>query len=544
MTRPHARLRHPARAAGRPRHGGDVGARLRWRLRGRQPDRRADLARRNPGHPRPDDCPLRPRPSALRAVFHLPRQHPLRRHGLLLRVRDAGAAAHHAAAAGDARAHPRRGDRRHPRRRPARHLCRLPPRQPGREGHHGGIDPRLLGADLLGRADPDPVLRRPSRLAAGREPRRDKEPLRRRVERPHAGRLEASDPAGDEPRLVQARDDDPPRPRRHARDHADRHHQVRARRRAFGSDDPAPARPEADLDPDRDSVRPRVRLDARFRGRDRDHLLLARRRQADHRFDRPARPAGDGRLPDPDRLPVRDHQPRDRPRLRAARSAPAPGGGVNAEALSAFWSEFRESRIAVAALAIIVGVVIAVIIAPLITPQDPYDLANLPLSDARRPPGFVGQDGYTHLLGTDAQGRDLYSAILYGLRISLQMGLVAGAIALAIGATLGIVAAHAGGRVEALIMRIVDLQLSFPAILLALVLAALLGQGKAQLITALVAAPLSGARIVFRHLLPNSLPPLIVVATLQVANAISLEATLSFLGLGLPPTEPSPRRSW
>ena len=240
---------------------------------------------------------------------------------------------------------------------------------------------------------------------------------------------------------------------------------------------------------------------------------------------------------------------------------------MNAEALSAFWSEFRESRVAVAALAIIVGVVIAVIIAPLITPQDPYDLATLPLSDARRPPGFVGQDGYTHLLGTDAQGRDLYSAILYGLRISLQMGLVAGAVALAIGATLGIVAAHAGGRVEALIMRIVDLQLSFPAILLALVLAALLGQGKAQLITALVAAqyayfartafgaaaaerrkdyieaaaatPLSGARIVFRHLLPNSLPPLIVVATLQVANAISLEATLSFLGLGLPPTEPS-----
>ena len=127
---------------------------------------------------------------------------------------------------------------------------------------------------------------------------------------------------------------------------------------------------------------------------------------------------------------------------------------MNAEALSAFWSEFRESRVAVAALAIIVGVVIAVIIAPLITPQDPYDLANLPLSDARRPPGFVGQGGYTHLLGTDAQGRDLYSAILYGLRISLQMGLVAGAIALAIGATLGIVAAHVGGRVEALIMRI------------------------------------------------------------------------------------------
>jgi peptide/nickel transport system permease protein len=240
---------------------------------------------------------------------------------------------------------------------------------------------------------------------------------------------------------------------------------------------------------------------------------------------------------------------------------------VNTEALSAFWSEFRESRIAVAALVLVVAVVLAALLAPLITPQDPYDIANLSLADARRPPGFVGSEGYTHVLGTDAQGRDLYSAILYGLRISLEMGLVAGAIALTIGATLGIVAAHAGGRVEALIMRLVDLQLSFPAILLALVLAALLGQGKTQLIAALVAAqyayfartafgaaaaerakdyveaaaatPLPGWRIVFRHLLPNALPPLIVVATVQVANAISLEATLSFLGLGLPPTEPS-----
>jgi peptide/nickel transport system permease protein len=240
---------------------------------------------------------------------------------------------------------------------------------------------------------------------------------------------------------------------------------------------------------------------------------------------------------------------------------------VNAEALSAFWSEFRESRIAVAALGIVVAIVLAAVCAPLITPQDPYDIANLSLADARRPPGFVGSEGYTHVLGTDAQGRDLYSAILYGLRISLQMGLVAGAIALTVGATLGIVAAHAGGRVEALIMRLVDLQLSFPAILLALVLAALLGQGRTQLVAALVAAqyayfartafgaaaaerakdyveaaaatPLSGRRIIFRHLLPNALPPLIVVATVQVANAISLEATLSFLGLGLPPTEPS-----
>jgi peptide/nickel transport system permease protein len=235
--------------------------------------------------------------------------------------------------------------------------------------------------------------------------------------------------------------------------------------------------------------------------------------------------------------------------------------------LGRFWAEFNESRIAVAALAIVFAVIIVAILAPWLVPQNPYDLGTLSLADARRAPGFVGTGGYVHWLGTDASGRDLFSAIIYGLRISLQMGLAAGAFALALGTTLGIVAAYRGGRIEAAIMRLVDLQLSFPAILLALVLVALLGQGRMQLIIALVSAqyayfartahgaataerrkdyieaalatPLSGARIVFRHLLPNCLPPLIVVATVQVANSIALEATLSFLGLGLPITEPS-----
>ncbi|MBM3523798.1 MAG: ABC transporter permease [Alphaproteobacteria bacterium] len=233
----------------------------------------------------------------------------------------------------------------------------------------------------------------------------------------------------------------------------------------------------------------------------------------------------------------------------------------------AFWREYRENGFAVAALIVVALVVTAALAAPLITPQDPYDLANLNLMDARRPPGHVGSEGYVHWLGTDAQGRDLYSAILYGLRISLQMGIAAGAIALTIGAALGIVSSIASNRVEQAIMRVVDLQLSFPAILLALVLVAVLGQGRIPLIIALVAAqyayfartaygaataerqkdyveaaratPLSGASVVLRHLLPNCLPPLIVVGTVQVANAIALEATLSFLGLGLPPTEPS-----
>ena len=231
------------------------------------------------------------------------------------------------------------------------------------------------------------------------------------------------------------------------------------------------------------------------------------------------------------------------------------------------WAEFRDNRIAVAALVVIVIIAVLALFAPLITPQDPYNLAKLVLSDARRPPGAIGSGGYVHWLGTDAQGRDLLSAILYGLRISVLIGIAAGAVAFVVGATMGALAAFAGGRTEMLIMRFVDLQLSFPAILLALVLSALLGQGRLQMIAALAVAqyayfartahgaaaterakdyveaalstPLPARSVLFRHILPNCLPPLIVVATVQVANSIALEATLSFLGLGLPVTEPS-----
>ena len=232
-----------------------------------------------------------------------------------------------------------------------------------------------------------------------------------------------------------------------------------------------------------------------------------------------------------------------------------------------FWNEFRENRIAVLALSIVVLMALLALFASFVSPQNPYDLANLSLMDSRRPPGFVGTGGYTHWLGTDPQGRDLLSAIFYGLRISIQIGLAAGFVSLSIGTALGILAAYIGGRVENLIMRLVDLQLSFPAILLALVIVALLGQGKVQLISALVAAqyayfartaygaakaergkdyieaavatPLGNRLVILKHLLPNCTPPLIVVATVQIANSISLEATLSFLGLGLPVTEPS-----
>jgi peptide/nickel transport system permease protein len=170
-------------------------------------------------------------------------------------------------------------------------------------------------------------------------------------------------------------------------------------------------------------------------------------------------------------------------------------------------------------------------------------------------------------LGADGAGRDMWSAMLYGLRISLGVGVASGVIALTIGTALGLAAAYRGGWLDALIMRIVDLQLSFPAILVALILVAILGRGADKVMIALILVQwayyartvrgsalveqrkeyveaarclaLSSSRIVFRHLLPNCLAPMIVVGTLQTAHAISLEATLSFLGVGLPLTEPS-----
>jgi peptide/nickel transport system permease protein len=207
------------------------------------------------------------------------------------------------------------------------------------------------------------------------------------------------------------------------------------------------------------------------------------------------------------------------------------------------------------------------ILAPWITPQNPYDLGQVDVLDGRLAPGSKAFAGYTMWLGSDGAGRDLYSAILYGLRISLTVGVASGVIALLIGMVIGLVAAYAGGRLEAIIMRIVDLQLSFPASLVALMLVAALGKGVDKIILALVVAQwayyartvratalvernkeyveaaqclgLSRLRIVFRHILPNCMAPLIVVGTVQTASAISLEATLSFLGVGLPQTEPS-----
>ena len=230
-------------------------------------------------------------------------------------------------------------------------------------------------------------------------------------------------------------------------------------------------------------------------------------------------------------------------------------------------ADFLANPVAVFGLALLGAIVFLAMFAPLLSPQNPYDLAQLDVMDGRLPPGSPSPSGGTYWLGTDDQGRDMLSAIFYGLRISLAVGVTATVLALVIGLAMGLAAAYVGGRVEALIMRIVDIQLSFPAILIALILIAVLGQGTGKVIAALVTVQwayyartvrsaalvekrkeymeaarcvaLPPSRIVFRHLLPNCMPPMMVVATVQVAAAIALEATLSFLGLGLPITEPS-----
>ena len=231
------------------------------------------------------------------------------------------------------------------------------------------------------------------------------------------------------------------------------------------------------------------------------------------------------------------------------------------------WSNFAESRVAVAGLVVLVILLFVAVAAPWISPQNPYDLSQLDVMDGRLPPGAQSMDGMTYWLGTDGQGRDMFSAILYGLRTSLAVGVSSGVLALLFGMAMGLIAAYFGGKVDTVIMRIVDLQLSFPAILVSLMLLAILGRGVDKIIIALVMVQwayyartvrgaalverkreyieaarclaLSHRRIVFRHLLPNCLPPLIVVGTVQVAHAIALEATLSFLGIGLPVTQPS-----
>ena len=211
--------------------------------------------------------------------------------------------------------------------------------------------------------------------------------------------------------------------------------------------------------------------------------------------------------------------------------------------------------------------VICAIFAPIIAPTDPYNISVVSILDSRLSPGEEMFDGTTAILGTDGAGRDILSAIIYGLRTSLIVAIASAFIALCVGLTVGLISAFYGGRIDAVLMRIVDIQLSFPAILIALILLALLGKGIDKVIIALAIVQwaiyartirataivemkkeyveaatilgLNNSLIVLKHVLPNSISPLIVLGTLQTAHSISIEATLSFLGVGVPITQPS-----
>ncbi len=249
--------------------------------------------------------------------------------------------------------------------------------------------------------------------------------------------------------------------------------------------------------------------------------------------------------------------------------------------LAAWWRAdlawtFRRSPIAIASAAILLVCVGAALFAPWVAPHNPFDLRTLNLGDALAPPAWLGGHSQ-YLLGTDDQGRDVLSAIIFGARVSLAVGLAAVAIAMVVGVSLGLVAGYVGGRVDAFIMRVADVQLSFPAILIALLIdgvarAALPRDAHSDIALAVLVLAIAfsnwvqyartvrgstmveknkeyvqAARVIGigplaimrRHLLPNVLGPVLVLATINVATAIITEATLSFLGVGVPPTQPS-----
>jgi len=249
-------------------------------------------------------------------------------------------------------------------------------------------------------------------------------------------------------------------------------------------------------------------------------------------------------------------------------ATPAPAAARVETPLRRFLADFCASKLALLGVVLLLLTVGAALFAPWIAPQNPFDIATLDILDSKLPPGSASSDGsMTYWLGTDGQARDVFSAILYGMRTSLMVGTISVLAAFAIGATVGLIAAYFGGRIDAVLMRSVDIQLSFPAILVALILLAILGKGVDKVIIALVVVQwayfaraargaalvergkeyveaarcmsLGWGRVLFRHVLPNCMPPLIVIATIDLAHAIALEATLSFLGVGVPVTEPS-----
>ncbi|MDZ7813394.1 MAG: ABC transporter permease [Ideonella sp.] len=254
----------------------------------------------------------------------------------------------------------------------------------------------------------------------------------------------------------------------------------------------------------------------------------------------------------------------------------APPGALARFFAGDVWYSFCRSPVAIVS-ALIAGIcIVCALGAPWIAPHNPFDLATLDLADARLPPAWEADGKAKYLLGTDDQGRDILSALMYGARISLFVGMAAVALSVTIGVCLGLLSGFVGGKTDAFIMRVCDVMLSFPAILVALLID---GVGRAMFPNAhetlaftvlVLAIALTGwvkyartvrgstmvernkeyvqaarvigvapARIMLRHVLPNVLGPVLVLATIDVAAAVIIEATLSFLGVGVPPTSPS-----
>ncbi len=240
------------------------------------------------------------------------------------------------------------------------------------------------------------------------------------------------------------------------------------------------------------------------------------------------------------------------------------------------WS-WRHSPVAIFATLMTLILFVGAFGAPWLAPHNPFDLASINLIDALTPPVWESAGFSTYLLGTDSQGRDLLSSLMYGTRISLLIGFASVILSMIVGITLGLIAGYAGGRIDAFIMRVADVQLSFPAILIALLIDGVARAAVPQQLLDVIAFPVligaialagwpqyartvrgsalveknkeyvqaakvigvSGTRIMFNHVLPNVLGPVLVLATVHLATAIITEATLSFLGVGVPPTSPS-----
>lgn len=262
--------------------------------------------------------------------------------------------------------------------------------------------------------------------------------------------------------------------------------------------------------------------------------------------------------------------------VQSTGSTPSPGP-VGRFFSSDIWYSFTRSPVTMIAAAVTLLLILSAVFAPWIAPHDPFDPGSISIMDSFYPPAWEEKGDARFLLGTDDQGRDVLSTILYGMRISLAVGFSSVILAMVIGISLGLLAGYAGGRTDSIIMRIADVQLTFPAILIALLIdgvaRAMAGPRSYESIVFYVlvlsiglsfwvqyartvrgsvlveknkeyvmAARLIGLRpvaIMFKHILPNVLGPVMVIATINLALAIITEATLSFLGVGVPPTQPS-----